>query len=218
MKVAAYLRVSTDEQHEENQLPSVLAYIDSLHLDAPEVVVIREQISAWKNPDRKTLDNLLTFDIVVVAAYDRLYRNMKKFIEMMKYYEVKGVQVHSVRESWLRDLMKAPPPWNEMIYDLCLKLVGYTSESESKKRSERTKAGLARAVADGAVLGRGPAEIDFERVWVEYETQGRSINKTSKVLPYGYGTVYDVIKNDAHTAEDWAKVIEKRKLKKSEKK
>ncbi len=57
-----------------------------------------------------------------------------------------GVQVWSNRE-----------PWTEAggeLLDLLLAIVGWVARMESNRRSERTKAGLRRAVSQGKRLGR----------------------------------------------------------------
>ena len=57
-----------------------------------------------------------------------------------------GVKVISYQESWT----EAPGELGELLYAL----TGWVARMESQRRSERTKAGLARAVAQGKKLGR----------------------------------------------------------------
>jgi putative DNA-invertase from lambdoid prophage Rac len=216
MKVAVYVRVSTDEQHEENQIPPCLAYVKSKGWSEPDVV--REKISAWKNPDRASIDRLLDYDKVVVFAVDRLQRNRKAFASLMARFAHAHVELHSLNEPWLNALHDIPEPWGGMIYDNLITIVGWMAEEESKKRSERTRAGLVEAKRKGIRLGRKAAKLNFDLIWQEYEIQGRSMNKAAKILPYGYGTVYDVITNNVRTAEEWASVIDNRNAKRREKK
>ena len=57
-----------------------------------------------------------------------------------------GVQVWSLQE-----------PWTEAggeLLDLLLAITGWVARMESNRRSERTKAGLQRAVSQGKKLGR----------------------------------------------------------------
>ena len=63
-----------------------------------------------------------------------------------------GVQVWSYQE-----------PWTEAggeLLDLLLAIAGWVARMESNRWSERTKAGLARAVAPGKSLGRPPGSKD----------------------------------------------------------
>ena len=57
-------------------------------------------------------------------------------------------------------------PWTEAageLRDLLLAIAGWVASMESSRRSERTKAGLARAVADGKRLSRPPGSKDQRR-------------------------------------------------------
>ena len=47
--------------------------------------------------------------------------------------------------------------------DLLLAIAGWVARMESNRRSERTKAGLARAVAQGKGLGRPPGSKDKKK-------------------------------------------------------
>lgn len=63
-----------------------------------------------------------------------------------------GVQVLCLQE-----------PWTEAVgelRDLLLAIAGWVAKMESTRRSERTKAGLARAIAQGKRLGRPPGSKD----------------------------------------------------------
>ncbi len=57
-------------------------------------------------------------------------------------------------------------PWTEAggeLLDLLLAIAGWVARMESNRRSERTKAGLARAVAQGKRLGRPPGSKDKKK-------------------------------------------------------
>ena len=54
-------------------------------------------------------------------------------------------------------------PWTEAggeLLDLLLAIAGWVARMESHRRSERTKAGLVRAMAQGKRLGRSPGSKD----------------------------------------------------------
>ncbi|MFC1965104.1 recombinase family protein, partial [Chloroflexota bacterium] len=63
-----------------------------------------------------------------------------------------GVKVLSYQESWT----EAPGELAELLYAL----TGWVARMESQRRSERTKAGLARVKAQGKRLGRPPGSKD----------------------------------------------------------
>jgi putative DNA-invertase from lambdoid prophage Rac len=57
-------------------------------------------------------------------------------------------------------------PWTEAggeLLDLLLAIAGWVARMESNRRSERTKAGLARAVAQGKRLGRPKGSKDSKK-------------------------------------------------------
>ena len=64
-------------------------------------------------------------------------------------------KVLSYQESWT----EAPGELAELLYAL----TGWVARMESQRRSERTKAGLARAVAQGKKLGRPKGSKDKKR-------------------------------------------------------
>jgi putative DNA-invertase from lambdoid prophage Rac len=70
-------------------------------------------------------------------------------VDRLKTY---GVRVLSYQESWTE------PPCE--LADLLYALTGWVARMESQRRSERTKAGLARVRAQGKRLGRPPGSKD----------------------------------------------------------
>ena len=151
MKAAVYLRVSTSDQNTDNQLPALEAYANSRSYKV--VTTYQERESAWKNGHQRELKRLLEdarkhkFNILLVWALDRLSREgsaaILNLINTLKLY---GVKVVSYQESWT----EAPGELGELLFAIA----GWVARMESKRRSERTKAGLARAKAQGKQLGR----------------------------------------------------------------
>ena len=80
----------------------------------------------------------------IVWDLDRIYRNrikLKQFFEFCKLYKC---SVHSFRQGWLEKLHEIPEPFNEIMHDLMLNLMGWLAEDESKKKSERVKAAVRK--------------------------------------------------------------------------
>ncbi len=87
------------------------------------------------------------FHVVLVWALDRLSREGDLAILSRAHkLSVCGVKVLSYQESWT----EAPGELSELLYTL----TGWVARMESQRRSERTRAGLARVVAQGKRLGR----------------------------------------------------------------
>ena len=159
MKAALYLRVSTSEQNVDNQLPALEAYADSRGWQIVEVY--QENESAWKSGHQKELARLLAdcrngrhrVDVVLVWALDRLSREgAAAILNLVNTFKAYGVRVISYQESWT----EAPGAIGEVLYAIA----GWVAKMESERRSERTKAGLARAIASGKRLGRPAGSKD----------------------------------------------------------
>ncbi len=157
MKAAVYLRVSSNEQRTDNQYPALEAYAKNRNYEI--VRVYEEEESAWKSGHQRELANLMAdarqrrFQAVLVWALDRLSREgALAILSLVQKLSTCGVKVLSYQESWT----EAPGEVAELLYAL----TGWVARMESQRRSERTKAGLARVKAQGKCLGRPPGSKD----------------------------------------------------------
>jgi len=156
MRVALYIRVSTDEQTADNQRPALEALARQRGWEIIETYA--EQGSAWKNGHQPELKRLLAAcrsnrnrpDIVLVWALDRLTRQgPAAILNLIHTFRAYGVKIISYQEGWT----EAPGELEELL----LVMIGWVAQQESRRRSERTKAGIERARATGAKIGkRGP--------------------------------------------------------------
>jgi len=159
MKVTLYARVSTGEQTTDNQLRVLEAYAVSRGWQIVEVY--QENESAWKAGHQKELARLLSdsrngkrkVDVVLVWALDRLSREgAAAILNLINTFKAYGIRVISYQESWT----EAPGAIGEVLYAIA----GWVAKMESERRSERTKAGLARAISQGKKLGRPTGSKD----------------------------------------------------------
>jgi len=141
VKTAIYIRTSTKEQEPENQLDACMQLNT---WGAYEV--FKDQQSAWKdNKERDDFNKLLALikkgqvSHLIVWDLDRLYRNRLKLVEFFKLCKAYKCTIHSVRQAWLEDITKMPQPWNEIVFDLALNIMGWIGEEESSKKSDRVK-------------------------------------------------------------------------------
>ena len=82
MKVAVYLRVSSESQTVENQQADIEGWLKSHQVEAENVTYYSENESAWKLNHQKELANLLEhirsgkahYDILLCWSLDRLTR------------------------------------------------------------------------------------------------------------------------------------------------
>ena len=157
MKVCIYSRVSTGEQDTKNQ--SVVLTDWAIQRGYEVVKVYTEEESAWRNGHQRELAKLIAdarrrkFQAVLVWALDRLSREgALAILSLVQKLSACGVKVLFYQKSWT----EAPGELAELLYAL----TGWVARMESQRRSERTRAGLARIVAQGRRLGRPPGSKD----------------------------------------------------------
>jgi DNA invertase Pin-like site-specific DNA recombinase len=152
MKVAIYLRCSTSEQDTENQLAPLqkLAVARGWEIGA----IYRENETAWKANHQPELARLLLecasreYELVLVFALDRLTRQgPASILNRVNTFAVYGCRVISYNESWT----EAPGIAGEIM----LAIAGWVAKMDSDRKSQNTKAGLAKAKLNGGGK-RGP--------------------------------------------------------------
>ncbi len=156
-RTCIYSRVSTGRQETYNQIMVLTSWADQR--DYEVVKVYQEEESAWRSGHQRKLANLIEdarqrrFQVVLVWALDRLSREgALAILTLVHKLSAYGVKVLSYQESWT----EAPGELAELLYALS----GWVARMESQRRSERTKAGLARVKAQGKCLGRPPGSKD----------------------------------------------------------
>ncbi len=154
-----YARVSTDRQDQKNQLLDLRAVARRKNYKI--VAEIIEQKSA-RSTDRPAIQQILTrndYDVLLVWSLDRLTREgIFPTIQLLQSLKGKGVKVEFVKDSILNTLD------NELVFYIMLTVLSALAQSEREKISERTKAGLRRALAEGKHLGRPPRAISGHRL------------------------------------------------------
>ncbi|MBA7640716.1 hypothetical protein ES703_48387 [subsurface metagenome] len=162
MRTAAYLRVSSVEQDYSNQLPSILDYCKAHWWPEPEIYA--ESESAWKQGHQKELARLLDdirsgrrkYDILICWALDRLSRGgAAAILNLINAFHAYGVKVVSLQEPWT----ELPGELGEVLFSIA----GWSARMESQRRSERTRAGLARVISQGQKLGRPKGSKDTKQ-------------------------------------------------------
>jgi len=154
MKAAIYCRVSTDEQTTDNQLPDIMRLAKERGYEVSEIY--KENETAWKRGHQKELDRAIKdgirrkYDVFIVWALDRLCRQgLWVTLGLVKQLWDAGVIVVSPMDSWIETE-------NETERDILMAVKSSMAKSESDRRSERTKAGLARVKANGGQIGGKP--------------------------------------------------------------
>src|SRR6476620_3740248 len=148
MRCAIYARVSTLDQHVENQLSELRSYVERRGWTAVEYV--DKGVTGAKDR-RPALDELLTaarrrrFDVLVCWQLDRLGRNLRHLILMLDELQALGIAFVTLGEG-----IDTSTPAGR----LQLHILSAIAEFERSRIQERVVAGLARARAQGRRLGR----------------------------------------------------------------
>ena len=144
---AIYIRTSTGEQTPELQLRDIQSFFNV----QTNFNLFTDKQSAFKdNKDRGEFEQLkkdIKYGVVsdlYIWDLDRLYRNRLKLIEFFQFCKAYKCKIHSFRQNWLEDIHKMPSPWNEIVHDLLLQIMGWLAEEESIKKSQRVKMALKK--------------------------------------------------------------------------
>jgi putative DNA-invertase from lambdoid prophage Rac len=149
-----YARVSTSDQTTENQLREIQAAGFAIEEDKRKQRIVSECISgSVAASDRpgfsKLLDRLESGDVLIVTKLDRLGRNAMDVRATVDRLAEMGVRVHCLALGGV-DLTSAAGR-------MTMGVLNAVAEFERDLLIERTQSGLARAKAEGKVLGRKPA-------------------------------------------------------------
>lgn len=183
-----YARVSTEDQSLDRQ-------IDQLK-EAGCEKIFQEKMTGTRK-DRPELQKLLEFaregDTIVVTELTRLSRSTKDLIALVEELNKRGVNLKSLKESWL-DTTTAQGK-------LFFTIMAGLAQFERDLISERTKEGLKSARARGRMGGRPKVDQKaIERALKLYEAGNMSIKEICEVCKISKSTLYNYI-NEKKTKE-----------------
>jgi len=147
-----YLRVSTLDQHPENQEPELRAYAERMGWDVHAVYSEQKSGADRDRPEyQRMLDDVRKgyAQVVLVWALDRFGRIAIELEERMLEFKQRGVRFVSFKENLDTSL-------NGLVMDILLAVYKNFAQAEREKISERTKAGLERARKEGKRIGNQP--------------------------------------------------------------
>ena len=157
MKVALWARVSTTEQHTSNQLAILEEWAQRCGDEVVRRFVIED--SAWSSGaaakgrefDKARADLIrgahrAEYQAVRIWALDRLSRRgYADLSSLMSQLSASGCDVLSYEEPFIRSL----GPFGEIV----IHMLAWIAQQSSDRSSQRIKAGIARARAEGKQLG-----------------------------------------------------------------
>ncbi len=187
LRVAAYCRVSTEDQDPGLQ-------IDEIHQAARTRgwLVVSEFTDvgfSGAKDHRPQLDAMMAaaaakkdreFDAVVCWRLDRLGRSLPHLLQLLDQLSGYGVGFESIRDPGISTVSATGK--------LMLAIVGAFAAFERDLLIERTKAGMARARRQGRHVGRPRRSVPVEAAR-ELLAQGHSLRRVSVMLDVPRGTL-----------------------------
>ncbi|WP_022821929.1 recombinase family protein [Hymenobacter norwichensis] len=158
MKAAIYARVSTRDkgQDNENQLRELRAFAERLGYTTYKEYLDTDSGGKADRPQFKHLfqdAHQRRFDVVLFWALDRFSREgVVETLNHLQKLSLAGVQFKSFTEQYLDS--------TGMFKDAIISILATIAKQERVRLGERTKAGLAKTVAKGTVLGRPGVDAD----------------------------------------------------------
>lgn len=189
-RVAIYARVSTNDQTADNQLRALRE-----HAERAGWQIVSEFVDSAVSGTREKrpgLDALMAdarrrkFDLVAVAALDRLGRNLRHLVTLLDEFQHLGVGLVSLREA-----LDLTSPIGRAMFAL----VGVLAEVERAWIVERTHAGLRRARAQGKQLGRRRVITDLSELR-QLLVSGSSYRAAARRLGVSEGAVRRAVREN----------------------
>lgn len=178
MKTVAYLRVSTDAQDLKNQEHEILKYAHQQDFKVDEWVKVK--VSSRKDTRERKIDELLgrlnQGDRLIVAELSRLGRSVGEIILIVNELIQAGVNIRILKENMNLNGKQ------DIQTKVMVTMFGLFAEIERDLISQRTKAGLAKARAEGKLLGRpkgkGKSRLDGKESEIK-ELLAKGVSKAS---------------------------------------
>lgn len=201
MKVKAiYIRTSTEEQEPETQIREIET------ISGTEYTLFQDKQSAWKElKERENFEKLKiqikngSITDLYVWDWDRLFRNRLRLKEFFQFCNIHNCNIHSYRQKFFEEFYKIPKPFDEIMQDLFLNLLGWMAEDESDKRSDRVKKavvkeeGMKTVSYKGNKWGRKALHTNKIRVLQEHLDQNLSYRQVAEKTGVSIGTISNLV-------------------------
>jgi len=197
MVYIGYARVSTEDQHTDNQCAELLKYVDRERIF---VDTISGKVEARNRPGYSKLfryvkDNPGTVTRLYVYEISRIGRTYRDSIRSILDLEELGIEVFSLSpaEEFLNTCS------DKGMRRIMLTFMITMAERERDLLSERTKQGLVAAKARGVHVGRPFRDIDMTEVTAQRET-GKTVAEIAEDLGVHVNTLSRRIRRERITA------------------
>lgn len=190
-RVAVYGRVSTEHEAQVNAMENQKAWYEDVAKQHPEWVIVGhyfdEGITGTATKKRPAFMNMLAdarlhkFDLIITREVCRFARNVVDALTTTRDLEQIGVEVYFIQDNiWTFDKKDG---------ELRLSLMATLAQEESRKISERVRAGQKISREKGVLYGTGNI-LGYERVngtYVIDPEQAYTVHKIFELYAAGYG-------------------------------
>jgi DNA invertase Pin-like site-specific DNA recombinase len=194
-KAAIYVRVSTPDQHVESQLYDLRELASRRGFEV--VHEYEDRGVSGKKARRPGLDALMAdarrrkFSVVLVAAFDRIARSTKNFLQIVDELDSLGIEFISRREGVAT---------GDAMGRLFVTIISAIAELERSLVVERVKSGMRRARLEGRQIGRARLDVDREQVVLDRRS-GMSLTQVARKYSISRASVCRMVKeSNSHPA------------------
>jgi putative DNA-invertase from lambdoid prophage Rac len=190
-RIFSYCRVSSAEQHTDNQAREIEAAGFAVDPKRTVQETVSGSVAAMERKGfAKLVDRLEVGDVLIVTKLDRLGRNAMDVRSTVERLAREGVRVHCLALGGV-DLTS---PAGKMT----MGVIAAVAEFERDLLIERTQAGLMRAKAEGKVLGRpSTLTVDQRKAIMTARHAGASLGALAKEYKVSRAAIQRVGKREA---------------------
>jgi len=194
-KAAIYVRVSTPDQHVESQLYDLRELAAQRGFEV--VHEYEDRGVCGKKARRPGLDLLMAdarrkkFSVVLVAAFDRIARNTRNFLQVIDELDSMGIEFISRREN-----VDTSGPMGRLF----VTIISAIAELERSLVVDRVKSGMRRAKLEGRQIGRARLDVDRAQV-IEDRRSGLSLTQVAKKHGISRASVCRLVKEASRNVE-----------------
>jgi DNA invertase Pin-like site-specific DNA recombinase len=193
MNIAIYARVSTRKQDNDNQLLQLREFAEKQ--DWRIVAEYVDTVTGSGKKDRAHFDALMLaasqrqFDLILFWKLDRFSREgTRATLRLLTLLDSYGCQWRSFMEPFFDSC--------GVMRDVVISIMATLAEQERIAISERTKAGLQRAVKAGRVLGRRAVVVDIAYAR-KLQRQGLGLRPIAKEMRLSVNTLARALRKAA---------------------
>lgn len=186
-QIIGYKRVSTVDQHPDNQLADY--ELDKIFID---------HVSG-KTIERPALKEMLAYvrdgDHIIVHAMDRLARNTQDLLRLVDHLISRNVSIRFVAENLTFDGSSNP------IGKLLLTMMGAVAEFEMSLMDERRREGIKRAQKEGKYRGRPKGCTPIKEDQINYIKRAAAMGVPILRISRELGVTRDTVRKYAKPVE-----------------